>query len=124
MRNMRKITITVLLTLLLVLITAFGISGTVHSQSKDNNILEEQCYRTARQEYVQVVEKFLEEKGYGSSGVTVNYVINEDNTVEYTVTIHHRKIDRLDEEERSLLAEECKEFSPLTSPSGLSVVFL
>lgn len=121
MKNVKKITGMAVLTFLLIFITAFCISGTVHSQDKNDSVTGGPYDRTVRQEYLQTIRTFLEEKGYGNSGVTMNYVINEDGSIEYTVTIHHRKIDKLDDEGKNLLAEECK---ALAVPSDLSIVFL
>ena len=124
MKNVKKFTAITLFTILLVFIAAFCISGTVHSRNKDRSIMEEQYYYAARQEYIQAVRDFLEEKGYGNSGVTMNYVISEDGALEYTVTIHHRKIDKLDEEGKNLLAKECKALAFSSDPFCLSIVFL
>ena len=124
MKNVKKITAITVFTILLVFIAAFCISGTVHSRDKNGSIMKEEYYRTARQEYMQAVRNYLEEKGYGNSGVTINYVISEGDALEYTVTIHHRKIDKLDEEEKNLLAKECKDLALPKDLSNLSIVFL
>ena len=73
---------------------------------------------------VPVLRDYLAEKGYADSGITMNYVTDEDGTVEYTVTIHHRKIDKLDEEEKIHLAEECKGLEAWVDPYIFSIVFL
>lgn len=121
---MKKITAMTVFTILLVLITAFCISGTVHSQDKGRGDDKAQYDHMVRQNYVETLRSFLEEKGYGNSGVTMNYVINEDDTVEYMVTIHHRKIDKLEEKERSLLADECKDLASPAECSDLSITFI
>ncbi len=59
-----------------------------------------------------------------SSIATINYVTDEDGAVEYTVTIHHRKIDKLDEEEKTHLAEACKGLKGQVDPYMFSIVFL
>ena len=43
-------------------------------------------------EYEQKAGAYLEEQGYKNSGVTMDRVTEGGRSVEYTVTIHHRKI--------------------------------
>ncbi len=119
-----KNTMTVIIMFLLSLISVFGIWGTAGSRNKDSAAASEQYYYAARQEYVQEIRDYLAEKGYADSGITMNYVTDEDGTVEYTVTIHHRKIDKLDEEEKIHLAEECKGLEAWVDPYIFSIVFL
>lgn len=108
MKNMKEFSITAIITVLLVLIIAFCISGTVIGQNRSNAGAEEQYYRVAEREYVQEVRKLLEEKGYCNCGITMNRVIEENGTRRYTVTIHHRRIENLNDEQRNALALECQ----------------
>lgn len=124
MKNEKKNTTAGIMTALLALTTAFSILGVVHSRNKESSTDMEQYYYAARQEYMQEIRDYLEEKGYADSGITMNYVTDGDGNVEYTVTIHHRKIDKLDEEEKTHLAEECKGLKTCADPYFFSVVFL
>lgn len=108
MRNLKEITITSIITVILVLIIAFCISGTVLSQNKGASRVEEQYYHAMEQEYVQGIRGLLEEKGYRNSGVTMTRVTEEDGTREYTVTIYHRRIMKLSREQQKELIEECR----------------
>lgn len=120
----KKNIMTAICMILPALITILAISGTVHGRNKEKEGDTEQYCYTARQEYMQEIRDYLEEKGYGDSGITINYVTDEDGTVEYTVTIHHRKIDKLDEEEKTHLAEACKGLKGQVDPYMFSIVFL
>ena len=53
------------------------------------------------------VVEYLEGQGYKNSGVTMDRVTEGGRSVEYTVTIHHRKISALESAERTELALEC-----------------
>lgn len=108
MKNMKEFTITTIITVLLVLIIAFCISSTVIGQNKSDARAEEQYYHTAEQKYIQEIRDLLKEKGYSNSGITMNRVIEEDGTREYTVLIHHRRISRLSNEEKNALVRECQ----------------
>lgn len=108
MKNKKELAITAIVTVVLVLITAFSVSGTVIGQNKGDDRARKQYLRVAEQEYVQEIRNLLEEKGYCSSGVTMNRVIEEDGTREYTVTIHHRRIESLSDEQKNALIAECQ----------------
>lgn len=107
MKNLRKLTITTILTIILILIMAFCITGTAFCQNKGAGQAKEQYYRAMEREYVQEIRSLLEEKGYCNSGVTMNRVIDEDGARQYTVTIHHRRITKLSPGQQEELIEEC-----------------
>lgn len=109
MRAMQKITWWMIATVFLVLICAFAISGTVFSQSRETAREQKEYYKMLEHEYVEKVRTFLAEQGYASSGITMNRIIDQDGSVEYTVTIHHRRISDLDAEQQEVLLEECRE---------------
>lgn len=85
-------------TAMLILIIGLCVGGTVKSgslnetQQIENRVQEQQLLTQMRQ--------YLEENGYRNSGVTLTYVTDEDGRCEYTFTIHHKKIDAMNEEER------------------------
>lgn len=107
MKKVKIISQTVVLSVILVLVTAFCISGTALSQSKNQRIIEERYYRQMERDYVREMRAFLEEKGYRDSGVTMTRVTEEDGARSYTVTIHHSGFGRLSQGEREALLEAC-----------------
>lgn len=107
MKLLKNISFTVIISVILVLVAAFCICGTVLSQGRDQYAIEEQYYRTMEQTYLQEVREFLEEEGYRNSGVTMTKVIETDGSRSYTVTIHHERIDRLPESEKQSLLADC-----------------
>ena len=108
MKNLREITITAFITVILILIIAFCICGTVFGRDKGASWVKAGYYQSMEQEYVQEIRSLLEEKGYCNSGVTMNRVIEEDGTRQYTVTIHHRRIAALNHDQQEQLIEECR----------------
>lgn len=98
-------------TLCLVLVAAFCVVQTVKSQT---NISEEELteyYRVKEKELVRETRDFLEDAGFSNSGVTLTRVINSEGEREYTMTIHHGKIDKMDETERENLRGELTTFT-------------
>ena len=111
MRLAGRITLSTIITALLVLIAAMGISATVISQDKGMSKVEQQYYKEMEKEYVKDLRALLANKGYSNSGVTMNRVINEDGSMEYLVTIHHKRISKLDNTDRQKLVAECNEIA-------------
>lgn len=96
----------VVLTVCLVFISAFCITGTVMSQNNPGEKELESYYRAREKELVQDTRKYLNAAGYQNSGVTLTSVTDADGSREYTITVHHDRIDRMDENARELLREE------------------
>lgn len=124
MKGIKGFTITAIFTVMLVLVTAFCVSGTVNGKGKQDARAREQYYHAAEQEYVQEIRNFLEERGYCNSGVTMNSVIWEDGSREYTVLIHHRRIEKLSDEQRETLITECRSIAFPVENCSLSYEFL
>lgn len=104
----------VLATICLVFVSAFCITGTVFSQTKPGAAELESYYRQQEKALVQEARDYLNQAGFQNSGVTLNRVVDEDGSIEYTMTIHHGKIDKMDEASRESLK---KELSTLTFPA-------
>lgn len=104
----------VIMTVFLVLFSAFCITGTVFSQSNLNGRELENYYREKEQEMVRGVRAFLDEAGFVNSGVTLTRVMETDGSREYTLTVHHGKIDRMDEESKQNLKKELSAFDFLS----------
>lgn len=96
----------VALTVCLVFISAFCITGTVMSRSNLSERELENYYRAREQELVWETREYLNQAGFSNSGVTLTKVIDADGSREYTITIHHGKIDKMDTVSREALKEE------------------
>ena len=97
----------IMFTAILVLVSALAVSGTVLCQSSQAGKEQWEYEKALEQEYVEAVREYLEGQGYKNSGVTMDRVTEGGRSVEYTVTIHHRKISALESAERTELALEC-----------------
>ena len=91
-------------TAVLILIIVLCIGATVKSESRDetqrmeNRVQEQQLRNDLRQ--------YLNENGCRNSGVTLTYAVEEDGSLNYTFTIHHKKINGMSETEREALRGE------------------
>ena len=88
----------------LILIIICCVTQTVYSQSDIAAQELENYYRTQEKQLLQETKDYLTEKGFANSGVTLTRVVDEAGKRDYTFTIHHGKIDRMNETERLELA--------------------
>lgn len=100
---MRKHRGFILLTLALIAVTAFCITGTVKSQSSENVQIDKKYYEQLEKEYVREIRTYLTEEGYENSGVMLTYISTGGNGRKYTVTIHNEKINGLSQGEKTEL---------------------
>lgn len=99
----KKNTSFAILVILSVLVILFCAKETVIGQNKADSRREKQYYAVMEEEYRNNMRQMLADKGYSNSGVNVRWAVDEDGARCYTVIIHHRKIDRLDEKEKEAL---------------------
>lgn len=119
-----KMVLTVMGTILLVLISAFAVSGTVLSQGNNGSREQKAYYKSLEHEHVKSIRGFLEEQGYVDSGVTMNRVIEADGSMSYTVTIHHKRILELEPAQRDELALSCSDLEFPIEDCNLCYTFL
>lgn len=108
MKNAGRLSGTTAVIIMLVAMIIFCTSGTLLCLDTKLNRTEELGYRILEREYESELRVLLEEKGYSNSGVTMNSIVQEDGVRSYTVTIHHKKIEALDNVEKRALAAECQ----------------
>lgn len=107
MRTLKSLTFTMILSILLIFVIAFCISGTVNSQGCHRDPIEEKYYREMENDYIKDIRFLLSSKGYENCGIAMTHVTDEDGMRTYTVTIHHGRIDKLSAEEKQELLSEC-----------------
>ena len=98
-------------TVLLVLITVFCTTGTVMGMEKGNVKVDEKFYRQMEQDYVSQVREYLNDEGYNNSGVALTKVYYEDGDREYTLNVHHKRIEKLTSAEREQLRQQLLNFA-------------
>lgn len=124
MREGTKRAIMAISALVLIGITTLCISGTVHSSEKVERREREKYYRELEAEYVKNVRFFLNEEGYSNSGVTMTKVIDEEENRSYTVAIHHRGIENLQQEEQEQLQAELLQIKGEGMDGIITYIFL
>ena len=90
-------------TVLLVLIAALFVGCTAMSTTDIGTRELEEYYLTKEQALAKDVRELLAMKGYENSGVMVTRVIEDDGSRLYTIAVHHKRIDLLDDKERQML---------------------
>ncbi len=97
---------------LLVLVIVFCVKGTFYSKENNERARENRYYAVLEEEYRQEARRLLEEQGYGGCGVTMTRITYADGSREYTVLLHHSRLQGLSAGERAELfrALEALEF--------------
>ena len=93
------------LTILLLLVIIFCVKGTVMSKENNERARQNHYYAVLEKEYLMRTQSLLEEEGYRNCGINMRRVTYEDGSREYTVLLHHRKLDRMSSEEKMVLEE-------------------
>jgi hypothetical protein len=123
MRALRRLPFTLIISVILIFITAFCITGTVNSQSSCTGRIDEEYYREMESTYLKELRGMLTDRGYENCGITMTYVTDEDRRT-YTVVIHHRKINKLSVKEKQELMADCAEIQFQDETCGIFHKFL
>lgn len=102
---MKKTTFTIV-TALLIGIIAFCVTGTVKGQESGPGAAQEAYYREVEMQLLDDTKAYLTEQGYANSGVTLNRIVDAEGNREYTFTIHHSRIDKMDAATRNCLVQQ------------------
>lgn len=89
-----------ILTILLVLVIIFCVKGTVMSKENDERAKQNHYFAALEQDYLERTRQLLDEEGYANCGINLTRVTYEDGRREYTVLIHHRRLERLTDKEK------------------------
>ncbi len=90
-----------------VIILLFSIATiTVNGQGEHDIAMEREYYEELEEDYVVRLREMLGNKGYSNAGITMTKIYQADGSREYTVQIHHKRIDRLEGGERIILMNE------------------
>lgn len=92
-------------TVVLILISAFCIAGTVKGQAKDAFREDDGYFSRLEAEYLEQVKKILKEEGYASSGLTLTFSRDVRGEKTYLLKIHNRRFEKLDNEEKRYILE-------------------
>lgn len=95
-----------ILTFVLIGIIGFCAAGTVQGQGNLQREEKERWYQEREAELQAKTRDYLSEAGFYNSGVTLNRSVDEAGDRSYIFTIHHRRIDCMNEGQRQALGEE------------------
>lgn len=93
------------LTVLLVLIILFCVMGTVMSRGDGGRDRQNKYYAILEQEYLDEVHRLLQEEGLTNCGINLRWVADEEGSREYTVILHHRRLERMSGQEQTDLTD-------------------
>lgn len=93
-------------TFVLVVFIVFCVTGTVHGQEDIQRAEREHWYREREASLLADTREYLSDAGFLNSGVTLSRTVDAEGNRSYTFTIHHRKIDCMDEKGRQALGEK------------------
>lgn len=93
-------------TFALIVFIVFCMAETVHGQEDIQRAEQERWYREREAVLLADTREYLSDAGFLNSGVTLSRTVDAEGNRSYTFTIHHRKIDCMDESERQALGEK------------------
>ncbi len=85
---------------------------------------KDEYYEALEDSYVQELRKELADRGYRNAGITMTKVFFEDGSREYTVKLHHKRMERLTKQEQADLLVDLEEVSFTDSECRVYLKFL
>lgn len=98
-----------IMTVILVLIIVFCVKATVMSRESKVGNKNNGYYAVLEEEYLNRARQLLEEEGLRNCGVDLRWVADMDGTREYTMLLHHRRLERMSEQEKAELQDRLTE---------------
>ena len=92
-------------TVALVIIIVFCVRGTVMSREDNRRAERNHTYAALEQEYLERTHRLLEEEGFKNCGVNLRWIDDWEGNREYTVLLHHRRLERMSGEEQAALTD-------------------
>lgn len=114
----------ILLTIVLIFTISFCITETVKGQNSRKLSLHSQYEKEIEQQYVEDIKAALTDMGYEYAGVSLSKIVSQDNEKTYTLSIHHKRIDRMNEKDRKELIEELEQITLMDNEYEIVTKFL
>lgn len=111
-------------TMILILMATLFSSLTVFSRTKLEGREVEAYYLEKENDLKQEIRDFLNANGFTNSGVMLTRVVDADGAREYTITMHHGKLDCMTDAERESLVGDLEELSFDDEKCSFSYEFL
>ena len=95
------------ITVTLILLVTFFLAAGIRANGRSNRIpdITGEYYRQIENEYLADVRQILTENGFSNAGLSLTKQVNEDGGLDYTLSVHHRRIDKMDETKRAELTD-------------------
>lgn len=93
----------ILVSTLLVMVLALCMGSKALGSEKEEDFRSD-YYRNIEKAYVTSVRNSLDDLGYKNAGITMTRVV-DNGFADYTITVHHGKIDLLDEAHRNEITD-------------------
>ena len=90
-------------TLALILLIGFCVKGTVFSREDSERERRNRYYAEQEQEYLAKTRELLDEEGFRNCGVNIRWVSYGNGAREYTVSLHHGRLQHLSAAEKTVL---------------------
>ena len=113
-----------IITVAAIILTVFCITGTVQSKNSRKLSLNNQYEREMEKEYVCNIKQELADLGFEYAGVSLTKVVNERQEKVYTLSIHHKRIDRMNSTQRKELTEKLERIKLLDDEYQIETKFL
>lgn len=124
-KTARKEVLFLLAAAALVVVTLLMVYSTrQHIQQRKGDAIqmeETENYREVEEQYRLQVQEVMTQAGYPNSGVTMTYVTGENGDRQYTVQIHHRRLEKMKAEEQEQLKRQVLD---VTGQMGACFLFL
>lgn len=96
-------------TVVLVMIIVLCVKGTVMSREDNRRAERNHTYAALEQEYLERTHRLLEEEGLHNCGVNLRWVDDGEGNREYTILLHHRRLERMTGKEKATLTGRLSE---------------
>ena len=96
----------IIITTLLVLVSAFFLCGTVASQSSRNADITEDAYIRLEREFLADIRYKLTTEGYENCGINLTRTVDTDGSRLYEISLHHKYLNNLNDTELSSLYQQ------------------
>ena len=110
-KRSQKVLEMVLITALVLAALCLVFGMTVIAKNRMEREERQRQYLSGKARVTACVRDFLNEQGYTNSGIAITRHELDDGSEEYLLTIHHGKLDKLDDHSRILLVSNLAGFS-------------
>jgi len=81
-------------------------------------------YEEMEEEYVKILRDELTNKGYRNAGITMTKILYDNGEREYTVKLHHKRMNNLEDSEKEELLKQLSEIAFADSECRVYLKFL